>query len=156
MEINSGNMGAVIIKRVPAANIGEFSLDGQMLSVLMEVDGQQSVGAIAKKLGMDMASIKAVLKRLLDTRLVEIREDALSILDAEFMRFLKTRLSLAIGPIAEILIEDACGDLGCTMERFPSHRAAELVDLLARQIRREDRMTSFKKEMLAMIRKKGY
>jgi hypothetical protein len=127
-----------------------------MLSVLMEADGRQSVRGIAKKLGMDMATIRSIVTRLLQLHLIEVKKDAVSVLDGEFLRFLKNRLSLAIGPIAEVLIEDAAMDLGYTPERFPSHRAAELVDLLARQIRREDRMAAFKKEMVVMIRKKGY
>ena len=48
------------------------------------------------------------------------------------------------------------GDLGYAPERFPTHRAAELVDLLARQIRREEKMTLFKQNMVNMIREKGY
>jgi hypothetical protein len=122
----------------------------------MEVDGRQTVGAIAKKLEMDLATIRSVLGKLLELQLIEAKGEAVSVLDKEFLAFLKSRLSKAIGPIAEVLIEDAASDLGFTPNRFPSHRVAELVDLLARQIRREDRMVSFKKEMLGMIQKKGY
>ena len=156
MDATSGDLSALVFKRVPAQNLGEFSLDGQMLSVLMEVDGRQSVGAIAQKLGMTLGTIRPVVSRLLDLKLIEAGEGSLSVLDAEFLDHLRSRLALAVGPIAEVLIEDAAGDLGYTPERFPTHRAAELVDLLARQIRREEKMTEFKQEMVGMIREKGY
>jgi transposase-like protein len=156
MDVTTGDLSALVFKRVPAQNIGEFSLDGRMLSVLMEVDGQQNVAAIAQKLGINMGTIRPVISALLDLKLIEAGEDALSVLDPEFLEVLRGELSLAVGPIAEVLIEDATADLGYTPERFPSHRAAELVDLLARQIRREDKMTSFKQNMVRMIREKGY
>jgi hypothetical protein len=156
MDVTTGDLSALVFKRVPAQNLGEFSLDGRMLSVLMEVDGRQSVGAIARKLGMNMGTIRPVISGLLDLKLIEAGEGSLSVLDAEFLEVLRSRLALAVGPIAEVLIEDAAGDLGYTPERFPTHRAAELVDLLARQIRREEKMTEFKQEMVNMIREKGY
>lgn len=156
MDVTSGDLSALVFKRVPAQNLGEFSLDGRMLSVLMEVDGRQSVGTIAQKLGMTLGTIRPVVSGLLDLKLIEAGEGSLSVLDAEFLDYLKGRLALAVGPIAEVLIEDAAGDLGYTPERFPTHRAAELVDLLARQIRREEKMAEFKQEMVNMIREKGY
>jgi len=156
MDVTTGDLSALVFKRVSAQNIGEFSLDGRMLSVLMEVNGQQSVAAIAQKLGINMGTIRPVISALLDLKLIEAGEDALSVLDPEFLEVLRGELSLAVGPIAEVLIEDAAADLGYTPERFPSHRAAELVDLLARQIRRKDKMTSFKQNMVRMIREKGY
>ena len=156
MDVTSGDLSALVFKRVPAQNLGEFSLDGRMLSVLMEVDGRQSVGTIAQKLGMTLGAIRPVVSGLLDLKLIEAGEGSLSVLEAEFLDYLKGRLALAVGPIAEVLIEDAAGDLGYTPERFPTHRAAELVDLLARQIRREEKMAEFKQEMVNMIREKGY
>ncbi len=156
MDVMPGDLAALVFKRVPAQNLGEFSLDGRMLSVLMEVDGRQSVGTIAKKLGMTLGAIRPVISGLSKLKLIEAGEDSLSVLDAGFLDALKGRLALAVGPIAEVLIEDAAEDLGYTPNRFPSHRAAELVDLLARQIRREDKMTEFKQHMVGMIRDRGY
>lgn len=156
MDLKTGDLGALVLKRMPAKNIGEFSLDGQMLSVLMEVDGRQSVGTIAHKLGMGAGTIRSIVASLVDLKLIEADEKALTVLDKEFLDFLRGQLSLAVGPIAQVLIEDAAGDLGYTPEGFPTHRAAEMVDVLARQIRREDKMASFKKNMVSMIRSKGY
>jgi DNA-binding transcriptional ArsR family regulator len=156
MDVMSGDLSALVFKRVPTQNLGEFSLDGRMLGILMEVDGRQSMGAIARKLGLSPGAIRPVVSKLLELGLIEADENALSILDAQFLKYLKEELALAVGPIAEVLIEDAAGDLGYTPERFPAHRAAELVDLLARQIRREEKMTLFKQNMVDMIREKEY
>lgn len=156
MDVTSSDLSALVFKRVSAQDLGEFSLDGRMLSVLMEVDGRQSVGVIAQKLGMNLGVIRPVISSLLELKLIEAGEDALSVLDAQFLAYLQGRLALAVGPIAEVLIEDATGDLGYTPDRFPTHRSAELVDLLARQIRREEKRAEFKQDMVNMIREKGY
>ena len=88
MDVTTGDLSALVFKRVPAQNIGEFSLDGRMLSVLMEVDGRQNVAAIAKKLGINMGTIRPVISALLDLKLIEAGEDALSVLDPEFLEVL--------------------------------------------------------------------
>jgi hypothetical protein len=156
MDLKTEDLGALVLKRMPAKTIGEFSLTGQMLSVLMEVDGKQSVGTVANKLGMDIRTIRSIIADLFDLKLIKADEKPPSFLDREFMEFMGSQLSLAIGPIAQVLIEDAVANLGYTDDRFPTHRAAELVDLLARQIRQEGKITSFKKNMVNMIRSKGY
>ncbi|MGM0665059.1 MAG: hypothetical protein ACQET7_12860, partial [Thermodesulfobacteriota bacterium] len=85
MDVMPGDLAALVFKRVPAQNLGEFSLDGRMLSVLMEVDGRQSVGAIAKKLGMTLGAIRPVISGLSKLKLIEAGEDSLSVLDAGFL-----------------------------------------------------------------------
>jgi hypothetical protein len=42
------------------------------------------------------------------------------------------------------------------MPQVPNYRAAELVDLVSRDIHREDKRNSFKLNMLKKIRDKGY
>ena len=69
---------------------------------------------------------------------------------------LQKELSLAIGPLAEIVIEDAAGDLGHDLFRFPSQRAAELVELIGREIKRGDKRVVFTQNMVAAIKEKGY
>ena len=64
--------------------------------------------------------------------------------------------ALAIGPIASVLIEDEVQDLGYDVSRFPSYLVTELVDRLAAEIRREEKKAIFIKNMVNLIRVKGY
>ena len=66
MDVTSGDLSALVFNRIPAQNLGELSLDGQMLSVLMEADGRQTAGAIARKLGMNLGEIRHVISKLLE------------------------------------------------------------------------------------------
>ncbi len=48
-----------VFKRTNYKMEGEFSLDGQMLSALMELDGKKTMGGIADRMGLDMKAMQA-------------------------------------------------------------------------------------------------
>ena len=156
MGISSGDVSAMVFRRVVKDDLGRFSFDSQMLSVFMALDGIKNLGAVAREVGLNLGTIKAVVSRLMRLKLVEPVQEALSILDDDFFDYLRSELSMAIGPLADVLIEDAAEDLGHDIERFPSHRAAELVDLLSQDIQRDEKRTAFKYNMVKKLKEKGY
>lgn len=156
MDVLSGEISSLIFERVLKHDIGDFSLDNQMLSVITELDGKKNLSAIAKKTGLSMGEIREVVSKLIKLELIEPIEDIISEVDEAFFKYLKEQLSLAVGPIAEIIIEEEITDLGLDPLKFPSKRAAELVDLVSREIQREDKKTSFKQNMIKKIKEKGY
>ena len=101
---------------------------------------------------MDMGKLKEVLTRLHGYKLVEKVENAVPMLENEFFVFLTDQLSLAIGPIAEFLIEDEIRELGDDTAQIPIRQAAELVNLLARQIPREEKRVGFQQAMANKIK----
>jgi len=151
MTMTSGDLAAMVFKRVVGDGQDSYSLDSQMLNVLIELDGEKSVSDVAKQMGLNMGMIRHVIGNLMKLRLIEPVENGFMMLDRAFFDFLKGELSHVIGPIAEVLIEDAVADLGHEPDRFPRHRAAELVDILSRQIQREDKRVIFKRNMVKKI-----
>jgi predicted transcriptional regulator len=149
------NLGSIVFKRIVTKDLGKFSLDGQMLSILMEMDGEKDMAAISGKLGMDMETVKRSINSLLKLGIIELFHQRVSNVGKAFFQFLYQQFSLAVGPIARILIEDAVQDLGQTLDRFPVNLIAELVDLLARQIRKEEKGVMFRQNMLKMIKELG-
>jgi len=156
MDISSGNILALVFRRVVKENIGEISLDSSMLRVLMELDGKRNLSEIAKKTKVNMSEIRKVVSKLLQLKLVEPVQVTVPVLDEDFFEYLQAKLSLALGPIAEVIIEDALNDLGHKRSQFPSHRAAELVDLVAREIQRDEKKGPFKQDMVNKIKEKRY
>jgi hypothetical protein len=156
MDVSSGEISFMVFRRVTRDDAGEFSLDGQMLSVLMELDGKKSFAVVAKNTGLSMGIIRRVVSKLFELNLIEPVEEAISRLDEDFFDYLKSQLAVAIGPIAEVIIEDVVIDLGQSLSQFPSYRAAELIDLISREIQREEKRNGFKQHMLSKIREKGY
>jgi hypothetical protein len=156
MDISSGDISAMVFRRVDREDAAEYSFDAQMLTLFMELDGKKSLAVIAKKTGLKMSSLREAVKKLLKIKLIEPVAEAISAVDADFMDTLKRELSLAIGPLAQILIEDAVNDLGQSWTRFPTRRAPELVESLSREIQREDKRAVFKQAMVRKIKEKGY
>lgn len=156
MDISSGDISAMVFRRVVREDTAEYSFDAQMLTLFMELDGKKSLAVISKKTGLKMSALREATSKLLKIKLIETVAEAISVVDADFMDTLKRELSLAIGPLASILIEDAVNDLGQNLNRFPTRRAAELVESLSREIQREDKRAAFKQNMVRKMREKGY
>ena len=156
MDISSGDISALVFRRLVREDIGEVSFDNQMLMIFMELDGKKNLAVIAKKTGLKMSSVREAANKLMHLDLIELVEDAISALDRDFLDYLRRELSLAIGPLAEVLIEDAMNDMGYSTERFPAQRAAELVEMLGKEIHREDKKAAFRQNLVLKIKGKGY
>jgi DNA-binding Lrp family transcriptional regulator len=149
------NVGGMIFKRVLREDLGEFSLDSRMLSILMELDGKRNLGAIAHTLGMDIPEIKEAVEKLSKLQIIERVGAQVSVLTSAFFDYLNAQLSLAVGPISGILIEDTVADLGKRVSSFPVQLVAELVDLLAREIRRKEKGITFRQNMVKKMKEMG-
>jgi len=157
MDILSGDISLLVFRRVVQSNMGDVSLDSRMLEVLMELDGRKNLASISKKTGMSAGNLREAVSKLLKLNLIEkVVEGTGTFLDNDFVNYLNEQLALAIGPVAEVIIEDAVSDLGYKMSQIPSHKIAELIDLLSREIQREEIKESFKLNMVKRIKEKGY
>lgn len=69
-----------------------------------------------------------------------------------FFEFLGLKLSEAIGPIADVVLEDILVDMDENRETFHLERAQELIDLLVGEIPRDDKKGEFHEVMMAKLR----
>ena len=155
-DITEGDISTLVFKRVMKENAGEITFDPKMLVVFMELDGKKSLAAVAKNTGQKMSTLREAVTKLLRLNLIEPVHSGLSFVDGDFVDRLKKELSLVVGPLAEIVIEDAAADLGHDLSRFPTQRAAELVDLIGREIKREEKRVVFLRNMVNIIKGKRY
>jgi len=146
------NISALVFKGSVKGDLDEFSLDSQMLKVLMALDGEKNLASVARSVNMNMDTLKAVLDKLQQIQLIEQVDSAVLMLNDDFFDFLKHQLSLALGPIAEFLIEDEIHDLSDVPWQLPFNRAAEIVNLLARQIPRQESKVAFQQAMAQKIK----
>ena len=156
MNLSSGDISVLVFKPVVRDDLGNFSIDGHMLSVLMALDGEKTLGQIARKANLNMATIREAVGKLLELKLIEIIKQDIKALDQDFISFLISEMSLAIGPLGEVIVEDGIEDLGYSKTTFPANRAAELINMLAQEIQRDEKRTEFKQSMVKKIREKGY
>jgi predicted transcriptional regulator len=156
MDFSSSELSAMVFKRVVRQDLGKFQLDHKMLSVFMELDGKAPLAVVAQKTGMNMSSMRDVIAKLMQNGLVEKADREIVMLDKDFFDYLVAHFSLAVGPIAQVLIEDEVENMGYELSGVPAHRAAELIDTLAQEIRREEKKTVFLKMLATKIREKKY
>lgn len=152
MDIFSGDFSGLVFKGSIDIDADELSLDSQMLKVLMTLDGKKNLASVARSLNLDMETLKEVFTKLHNVQLIEKVENAVPVLNKDFYDFLTFQLCIALGPIAEFLIEDEIREFGSDPSKIPFTRAAELVNLLARQIPREGKKIVFQQAMVQKIK----
>jgi hypothetical protein len=146
-----GDISHLIFKLAVINEGGEITLDSQMFRVISELDGKKTIGTIAKNMGIDVKTMREIIRGLLDLEVITPANGTIPMLKEEFFGYLRDQLSLAVGPMAEVLIEDGLEILGYDRSRFPKHRAEELIDLLAQKIYREEKRSIFKQNLTKKI-----
>ena len=156
MDFASSEMSSTVFKRIVRDDIGKFPLDRQMLAVFMELDGKKALGIVAQRTGLNMSSMREIIAKLMQNGLVEKVDKEIAALDKDFIEYTIAHLALAVGPVAQVLIEDEVHHLGYEISRFPAHRVTELIENLAREIRRKEKKDMFLKMMAIKIKEKRY
>ncbi len=129
------------------------SLDADMIRLLIAIDEKKNLYQIAEEVDMGTATFKKALSKLLGQGLIEPVQKDIPVLDHAFIKTLQINLSLAIGPMAEILIEDMAEEMEIDPEAIPVHQAAELIAHLSLEVPDEENRMQFKKAMLAILNK---
>jgi hypothetical protein len=143
----------VYYRKVIRRDDQEVSLDADMIRLLIAIDEKKSLYHIAEEVGMQAAVFKKTLSKLLQQGLIEpIRKD-IPLLDDTFLAALKINLSKAIGPMAEILIEEVSSEMQLNTAAIAVQQAAELITHLALEVPDEDDRMRFKKAMMAILNK---
>jgi hypothetical protein len=124
-----------------------------MIRLLIAIDENKSLYQIAEEVDMGNATFKKALSKLLDQGLIVPVKKDIPVLDPSFIETLRINLSRAIGPMAEILIEDMAAEMELTPSEIPVNQAAELIANLSREVPDEENRMQFKKSMLAILNK---
>ena len=156
MNAMSGDISPLVFRQVVRVNNEKISLNSQLLQVFLELDGKTALDTIARNVGLSMVDMRSVVIKLLKLKLIEKVETDISYLDSEFFNLLQAQLLLAVGPIADILVEEEISSFGYPVERFPVDLAARLVEQLSMNIHREDKKETFLTSLVKIMKSKGY
>ena len=143
----------VYYRKVIRKNNDAVSLDADMIRLLIAVDENKNLYQIAEEVDMGSLAFKTALSKLLDQGLIEPVQKDIPVLDQSFIETLRIHLSRAIGPMAEILIEDIAAEMEVDPAAIPVSQAAELIAHLSLEIPDEKNQMQFKKSMLAILNK---
>ena len=143
----------VYYRKVIRKDNDAVSLDADMIRLLIAIDENKNLYQIAEEVGMGSLAFKKTLSKLLDQGLIEPVQKDIPVLDQSFIQALRVHLSRAIGPMAEILIEDIAEDMEVDPRSIPVSQAAELIAHLSLEVPDEENRMQFKKSMLAILNK---
>ena len=143
----------IFYRKVIRKDNDKVLLDADMIRLLIVIDESKSLYQLAEEVNMGNAAFKEALSKLLDQGLIEPVKKDIPLLDNTFLEILKMNLSKAIGPMAEILLEDSMADMQLNPSAIPVNQAAEMIAQLSLEIPGEENQMSFKKSMLAILNK---
>lgn len=151
------NMDVVprLARKAPAPQLTIEAKDWELLAT---IDGQATAGELARERGADELEFARALYRLKLAGLIEMavaqpaapQQRALA--GPGFFQALNTAVAGALGPLAEIIIDDAVEDLGFTRANFPRDAVASLAERISSEIRDPEKRVKFQQTMLQMLR----
>lgn len=153
MDNGLTNQTDIYYRKVIRKDNDKVLLDADMIRLLIVIDENKSLYQISEEVDMGNSAFMEALSKLLDQGLIEPVKKDIAVLDKTFLEILRMNLSKAIGPIAEILIEDLTADMQLNPSAIPVNQAAELIAQLSKEIPGEENQMQFKKSMLAVLNK---
>lgn len=154
MDFGRPGQPEMFYRKVIRKDSDEISLDADMIRLLIAIDENKSLYQIADEVDMKAVTLRKNLSKLLQQGLIEPVKKDLPVLDKIFLQALKINLSKAIGPMAEILIEEVVSEMELTAPEIPVPQAAELITTLSHEIPDDEKRIDFKKSMIDILNKK--
>jgi DNA-binding MarR family transcriptional regulator len=153
MDFLPKNAAGVYFRKRIRKDLQSVSLDADMIRMLMVIEEHKSLYQIAAEVEMDSAAFKKTLRRLLEQGLIETVQKPTPRLDKSFLQALRLSLTRRIGPIADIVVEDAVTELKISSSDIAVEQAAELINRIALEIPDEDGRIQFKRSLMPILTK---
>jgi len=152
------NMEAVpsLARKSPGPTITIDARDWELIAL---INGERTAGELAAAAGAEDIDMAKALYRLKMAGLIELTAATQSAAPQQralagpaFFQALTTAVAAALGPLAEIIIDDAVEDLGFTRATFPRDTVSALAERISSEIRDTDKRVRFQQTMLQMLR----
>jgi hypothetical protein len=153
MPLDSPDLPHRYFKKTIRKNIEEITLDAEMIRLLMAIDENKNISQVAKAAKMNLSVVRDTLVKLLKLELVVPVTKDIPYIEQSFIVFLKTKLSEAVGPMSEILIEDILDEMGLQINRISVNVAPDFVKNIAREIPQAENRTLFENAVFSRIPK---
>lgn len=136
--------------------VGSINLNADAWRVLSNIDGVRSLAEIAQKTGMDQAVVTNIASTLYKAGLLELAPGSAAlpraIVNGKVLERVRGELVRAIGPLADVILEEEIAALGETRAQFPRDRLAELIERVSEAIKDNNKRLNFQRLMLEVLR----
>ena len=144
-----------LVRKAPGPSVTIEAADWEVLAL---IDGEATAAGIAAELAVDDFEAVRRLYRLRLAGLIELTAPQAvpapvrPLAGPQFFQALTAAVAAALGPLAEIIIDDAAEDLGFTRATLPRDAVASLAERISGEIRDTGKRVRFQQTMLAMLR----
>lgn len=124
-------------------------------AVISQLDGQKTVGQIADNLALSQTEVEDIFQKLSRQDLVVLvtRSGEDTMVSPEFFKILNHEMTLLLGPVASIILDDVLEMMHANRENFPIRNLPILIELLANQIDDPVKQIEFQRNIYPRIRK---
>ncbi len=142
----------VRFRKTNLSSTGELEFDQDMLALLMAVDENKTLLQVAKVIKMDPEVFKECFLKLYKLKLIEEVKEKVDYVDSEFLDEIGENLIQLLGPLGEVLMQDAAEKLNTEMPHIPKNDIAEYIKAIATEIPGDKQKIDFQKAMLEKIK----
>lgn len=154
-----------IPRLVPELPLPSMTIEAADWRILALMDGRTSIANLAFELGFEEPVLVRHLVRLKNAGLFELeivqsapqpREaPQRHMAGAPFFQALTAAVADAMGPLAEVIVDDAVEGMGFTRAGFPREAVSALCERIAGEIRDDAHRVRFQQTMLSMLRSRA-
>jgi hypothetical protein len=141
----------VRFRKTDLAATGQLEFDQDMLTLLMAINEEKTLLQVAKEIKLKPAVFKECFLKIYKLKLVEEVKEEVDYVDGKFLRSVREILVQLLGPLGEVLMEDAAEKINTEMPHIPKNNIAEYVQAIATEIPGDKQRTQFQKFMLEKI-----
>lgn len=153
MEFTAKNAAGLYFRKKIPKDLQTVSLNADMIRLLLAIDERKSLYQIAAEVEMDASAFKKALRRLLEQGLLETVQKSISLLSKSFLDAVHLNLSRAIGPMAQIVLEETLAEMNLDPRGIALDQAAELINHLSLEISSDENRIRFQKAILPLLNK---
>lgn len=154
MKISSNEWAELVPKIVENQDITQQKIDIKLRNVYWAIDGIRTLGEIATEGMYEPTMLIDLVKQLIDMGLVMVSHGMKNITDPGFFDFLSDLLTKELGPMGEVVLEDALGNLGFGKNNFPESSLPKLINILASEMGDARKADTFKTTIGAELQKR--
>ena len=142
----------VYFRKTDLAASGNVTLDQNMLKLLFAIDENKTILEVAREINLDPPVFKQSLVKLYKLKLIEKKEKEVEYIDASFLNNVRDTLVKLLGPLGEVLMDDAAEEMDMERSKIPKTLVAEYLMAIAEEIPSDKQKSEFKKNMLGEIK----
>lgn len=151
MDKSLQELSEMTFKQSENVNVSDLSLEIRLLNIFWAMDGSRDLKTVARENAYDLEKLAADVQKLVKMGALEVNRVLAGFVDKGVLDTITENLSKAIGPMADILVEDTIADLGHNLSSFPKQKLKQLVDKLTLEIQDADSSETFKSSISHLI-----